>query len=290
MRRRAPESAALGALAVGVLLTVAAAAAAATDASRGPAPPPTSDRPGSMGARPAPTTPSGALGKPAPETRRSGFDDMSPATQAMQRDDDANPAWLWLKDGEQRFAADCARCHRVEDLAGVAARYPAFDETLQRPLTLGGRIAACQQRHVRGPALAPESDARLALETFVAQRSRGLPIAPPADPRLDSWRHRGRALFEQRMGQLDLACAACHERFAGQRLAGTPIPQGHPTGYPIYRLEWQGMGSLQRRLRGCLTGVRAEPLGADSDEATALELFLMQRAAGMTLETPAVRP
>ncbi len=68
----------------------------------------------------------------------------------------------------------------------------------------------------------------------------------------------------------------CHDRHAGQRLAG---------GYPIYRLEWQGMGSLQRRLRGCLTGVRAEPFGADSDEFTALELFLMQRAAGMPVET-----
>lgn len=35
-------------------------------------------------------------------------------------------------------------------------------------------------------------------------------------------------------------------------------PQGHPTGYPIYRLEWQALGSLQRRLRNCYNGVRAE--------------------------------
>ena len=226
----------------------------------------------------------------AADPRRSGFDDMSPATQAMQRDDAANPAWLWLKDGEQRFARDCARCHRSETLAGVAARYPVWDEKLDRPLTLGGRIAQCQQRHVGGPPLAPESEARLALETFVAQLSRGRPLAPPVDARLDPWRERGRALFGQRMGQLDLACADCHQRHAGRRLAGSVIPQGHPTGYPIYRLEWQGMGSLQRRLRGCLTGVRAEPFAYDSDEFTALELFLMQRAAGLPIETPAVRP
>ena len=48
-------------------------------------------------------------------------------------------------------------------------------------------------------------------------------------------------------------------RQAGRRLGGSPIPQAHPTGYPIYRLEWQGLGSLQRRLRDCMTGVRAEP-------------------------------
>jgi sulfur-oxidizing protein SoxA len=50
------------------------------------------------------------------------------------------------------------------------------------------------------------------------------------------------------------------------------------------------MGSLQRRLRNCMTGVRAEPFALGSDEFTALELYLMQRAAGMLLETPAVRP
>jgi hypothetical protein len=36
------------------------------------------------------------------------------------------------------------------------------------------------------------------------------------------------------------------------------LPEGHPNGYPIYRLEWQSVGSLQRRLRNCLFGLRAE--------------------------------
>jgi len=222
--------------------------------------------------------------------RRSGFDDMSPATQAMQRDDAANPAWLWLKDGEQRFAADCARCHGVERMRGVAARHPAFDARRGRPLTLGERIGICQAENVKGAPLAPESDARLALESYVAHQSRGLPIAPPADARLAPFRERGARLFAQRFGQLDLSCAACHDRRPGQRLAGSVIPQGHPTGYPVYRLEWQGVGSLQRRLRGCLTGIRAEPFDFDSAEITAIELHLMQRAAGMKIETPGVRP
>ena len=69
----------------------------------------------------------------------------------------------------------------------------------------------------------------------------------------------GEALFRQRQGQLNLSCAQCHDDNAGKHLAAAPIPQGHPTGYPVYRLEWQGMGSLQRRLRNCLIGMRAEP-------------------------------
>ncbi len=92
------------------------------------------------------------------------------------------------------------------------------------------------------------------------------------------------------MGQLDLACAQCHDDHAGQRLGSSVIPQGHPTGYPIYRLEWQGAGSLQRRLRGCLTGVRAEAFAFGAPELVELELYLAVRAAGLPVETPAVRP
>jgi sulfur-oxidizing protein SoxA len=221
---------------------------------------------------------------------RSGYADMSPATQALQRDDTQNPAWLWVADGERRFSADCSRCHSLPSLRGVASRYPALDDVLRKPVTLADRINGCRVRHLKTVPLAPESDELLALEAVVALQSRGLPIAPDRDPRLQPWRDAGRALFNRRMGQLDFSCAQCHDQHAGGRLAGATIPQGHPTGYPIYRLEWQGLGSLQRRLRNCMTGVRAEPFADGSDEAMALVLHLMDRAAGMITETPAVRP
>ena len=82
--------------------------------------------------------------------------------------------------------------------------------------------------------------------------------------------------------------AAAQARLAS--LAGSVIPQAHPTGYPLYRLEWQGVGSLQRRLRGCMSGVRAEPYPYDATELVALEAYLAKRAEGLKVETPAVRP
>ena len=57
-----------------------------------------------------------------------------------------------------------------------------------------------------------------------------------------------------------------------------------------YRLEWQGLGSLQRRLRKCLVGMRAEAPEYGGPELVDLDLFLMWRARGMTIEAPAVRP
>ena len=226
----------------------------------------------------------------SPAQRRSGFVDMSPALQAMQRDDTQNPAWLWLKDGEERFAADCTRCHASSQLRDVATRYPAFDAALGKPVTLATRINLCRTRYLQRQALAAESDELIGLETYLGWLGRGLPIAPPRDPRLEPARAAGSRLYQTRFGQLDFSCAQCHDDNAGRRLAGSTIPQAHPVGYPTYRLEWQGMGSLQRRLRGCMSAVRAEPFGYGSDELTALELYLAQRAAGLPIETPAVRP
>lgn len=230
-----------------------------------------------------------ALGAQA-QQRLSGREFMSPATQALQDDDAQNPAFLWVKQGQQRFEAACVRCHTVASLRGVAARHPAWDEALGKPVTLSARINLCEVRHVKATPLAPESEALLSLESYVAHQSRGLPVQPPADARLAPHVQRGRQLYEERMGQLDFSCAQCHDQHAGSRLGGSRIPQAHPTGYPLYRLEWQAVGSLQRRLRHCMSGVRAEPFDYASDEFTALELYLMQRAAGMTLEAPAVRP
>ncbi len=233
------------------------------------------------------------------DARRSGFEDMGPETQAMQRDDAANPAMLWVGEGEALWSqpagpagAACATCHGAAEtsMRGVAARHPAFDAASGGPVDLPGRINMCRVEQQGAPPWPREGAEMLALSAYVGLQSRGLPVTPDEDARLAPYRARGQALYERRQGQLDLSCAICHDANAGARLGGTSIPQAHPTGYPLYRLEWQGLGSLQRRLRNCMTGVRAEPYAPGAPEWVELELFLMGRAAGMTVETPAVRP
>jgi len=125
----------------------------------------------------------------------------------------------------------------------------------------------------------------------VSSREHGAPSEPPEAKRsgFAASRH-APAPRRRRQGQLNLACSQCHDANWGRQLAGNVIPQAHPTGYPLYRLEWQGLGSLERRLRNCLVGIRAEPYDYGAPELVDLELFLMWRARGMPLEAPAVRP
>jgi L-cysteine S-thiosulfotransferase len=145
-------------------------------------------------------------------------------------------------------------------------------------------------QHQQATPLAYESHELLALTAFVAEQSRGIPIETGADPRLEPFIARGRELFMHRQGQLNLACTNCHDDNWDKHLAGSAITQGQPTGYPLYRLEWQSLGSLERRLRSCMAGVRAQPYDYGAPELVELELYLMSRARGMPVETPAVRP
>jgi sulfur-oxidizing protein SoxA len=235
---------------------------------------------------------------PVGAERQSSYVLMSPDTKAMQDDPLLNPATFAVLDGQvlwQEIAGkknqSCASCHgdATVSMKGIAASFPKVN-TAGQLLSLTGRINQCRTEQQSATPFAAESKPLLALSAFVATQSKGMPITVERTAVNEASLAAGQRLFNQRMGQLNLSCAQCHAERAGQKLAGNPIPQAHPTAYPIYRLEWQTVGSLERRLRNCLVGVRAEPFAFGSTELLELELFLAWRARAMLLESPGVRP
>ena len=130
----------------------------------------------------------------------------------------------------------------------------------------------------------------LALSAYVAMQSRGEPIAPHDDPRLKPFIDKGRERSTSARASSTCRAASATTTTGASTSPATPCRRRHPTGYPIYRLEWQSLGSLQRRLRNCMIGMRAEPYAYGAPEYVDMELYLMWRARGMKVETPAVRP
>ena len=230
-------------------------------------------------------------------TPRSGLYFQSEDLRALQHDDFANPGMLWVDRGAALWRTpgangtpSCAGCHgEPRSLRGVASRYPLFDARMGTLVNLEGRINQCRTERQGQPALDYESDALLALTALVAHQSRGLPIDVSIDGPAQPYFEEGRHYFYTRRGQMNLACHHCHELNAGNYLRGDRLSQGQPTGYPLYRVDWQTLGSLQRRLRFCNTGVRAEPHAFGAPIWLSLELFLRWRARGLEVETPAVR-
>ena len=229
---------------------------------------------------------------------QSGLQFSGQDVQALQADEFANPAQLWLAQGAQAWgrvsasnAPSCASCHgdARTSMKGVATRYPAIDKASGRLFNLEDRINHCTSKHQQAAPMAAESDALLGLTLLVTQASKGMPLRVDVQGAAQSHWQAGASLFTQRQGQLNLSCAQCHDQSFGQRLYTDALSQGQPNGYPVYRLEWQKVGSLERRLRSCYAGIRAEipPWGAT--EMRQLALYLMWRGEGLAVEVPAVR-
>lgn len=228
---------------------------------------------------------------------RSASEFLSPTLKLEQSDTVLNRGMLWADHGAKLWdepAGDtqvaCSGCHgAAESMRGAATRYPAVDTASAKLLNLEGRINSCRERNQRATPLAYESEPLLALTLLVAHQSRGLPLQVEIDGRAKPYFEAGRAFYTERQGQLDLACRQCHDDNVGRKLRGDTISSGIGTGYPAYRLEWEGLGSLHRRLQACQAGVRAVELAPGSTEHMSLELYLAWRATGMNIEAPAIR-
>ena len=193
---------------------------------------------------------------------------------------------LWVDQGREFFARDCVSCHAKAE--GLATRLPklASDGSV---VTLEGQINRCQTERVKQPAYATESQPLLGLATYLAFASRGLSqtVAPNITGSA-AWK-RAESEFTRVQGKLDFNCRSCHDNMYGKRVRNQAISQGHGVGFPAYRVEWQTLGSLNRRLRACFFGMETA-VPATSDPILAdLELYLAWRAQGLPLEAPAVR-
>jgi sulfur-oxidizing protein SoxA len=233
-----------------------------------------------------------------PDPIRSGIEFASEDVRKLQADDFANPGMLWVARGEKlwgepagKSGQSCAACHGdvAQSMKGVAARYPRVDAGSARLVNLGGRINLCRERNQQAEALAHESGELLGLTAYVGHQSRGVPVTVTIDAQARDHFERGRKLYFTRGGQMNLACTHCHDRNWGKQLLADTITQGHGNAYPAYRLEWQSAGSLQRRIRACYFGLRAEMPPYGAQELLDLELYLAWRGNGLPVETPGVR-
>lgn len=229
-----------------------------------------------------------ALAADRPTPLKSGVEFTGADARALQADEFANPGMLWVARGEKLWSEpagiagkSCADCHgdAVKSMKGVAAR----------AVNLDGRIENCRTEQQQARAFEPESQGLLSLSAYVAFQSRGMPISIPGTADVQASVERGRGIYHRRMGQMNLSCSQCHDDHWGRKLAAETVSQGHPNGFPAYRLSWESVGSLARRIRACYSGIRAEMPEYGSPDLQDLQAYLAWRAQGLAMESPAVR-
>ena len=234
------------------------------------------------------------------DPRTSGSAYLSPDLRSLQNDMSNSPVGLIVDKGialwsEQIGTAGktCQSCHGpVASMKKSAANFPRLSANGQQLLNLEDQIMACQQRAGHVP-IKHENEDVLALSAVLHLAAKGEVIhVAPLPHQSVQWQARlasGTALYMQRSGRMNLACVHCHDQNIGRHMRADVISPGNPTGFPIYRMSWQGMGSIDRRLRACYSGVQAIVPSAGDAVLRDLELYLKVRANGLVMEGPSIR-
>jgi sulfur-oxidizing protein SoxA len=228
----------------------------------------------------------------------SGYAYLPEQVQAMQDDPIENPGMFAVDEGRALFntpgynGKSCASCHGADGAQftpGSLARYPVYSAARKGPLTLQQRINDCRENRLDEFPL-PYDDADLVrLETFVRHRARGAKVNVDVSGPLRPWYEAGKVLYHTRIGQLDMACTHCHDRYVDLRLRDQVLNQGHSNAFPAHRLLSGDISSLHGKFRDCYATLRALPFEVGSDEFISLEVYLNARGNGLAIETPGIR-
>ncbi len=228
----------------------------------------------------------------------SGWAFRSTETRALQMDDFENPAMIFVDQAiddwntvDGAAGKSCASCHEggPEEFAGLRAELPRWNEEQGSLFNMEDYINFCRTERMEAEALRwakPRMDAMVAL---ISLQSRGMPVNVAIDgPVADIW-EQGQEIYYTRVGQLDMACANCHEDNFGNMIRADHLSQGQINGFPAYRLKNAKLNSTHARFKGCMKNIRAQPFGVGSDEFRALELYVASRGNGLSVEGPSVR-
>ncbi|WP_111538568.1 sulfur oxidation c-type cytochrome SoxA [Palleronia aestuarii] len=227
----------------------------------------------------------------------SGWEFRSPETQSLEEDDFENPGMIFVDDARAQFDTAmgpddqaCSSCHDTpEDLAGARAVYPKWDEEHGEVQTLEMQVNECLTERMSTDAWEYTSNDMTNMMALLASVSRGMPVNVAIDGPAQSTWEQGKDIYYTRYGQLELACANCHEDNYGNMLRADHLSQGQINGFPAYRLKNAQLNSVHDRFKGCIRDTRAETFEPGSPEFIALELYVASRGNGLSVEGPSVR-
>ncbi len=175
---------------------------------------------------------------------------------------------------------------------GIRQNYPHFDAESGTVITLEAAINTCREKNGE-KALKLKKGKIADISAYMAFTSRGnrFDMKIPEDPRAQAIYERGKKHFYTKRGQLNMACADCHQYYAGNLIRTDLLSPalGQVTHFPVYRSKWGGLGTLHRRYGGCNKQVRAKPFKAQSAEYTALEYYHTYMSNGLEINGPGAR-
>ncbi len=175
----------------------------------------------------------------------------------------------------------------------IAGDYPKFDNKSKTVITLTNSINSCLKDN--GEKEWKKTKGKLAkLEAYFASTSKekGKKVNIVIDSKEAAEAYeRGKKEYYTQRGYLNLSCASCHVQGAGQRVRNEYMSPllGQTTHFPVYRLKWEGLGTLERRLKGCEKDTGQNPHKPGTKWQNEVLYFVAYMSNGLPIDGPSVR-
>lgn len=213
------------------------------------------------------------------------------------------PTEEWIEEGEalynKKFANGKSFANCFAKPAETGAAYPMFDEKRKKVVTLTVAINECLTSN--GEKKWGTSKGKLAhLQSYFAasatEEEKVVDVKIESADAAAAYENGKKYYYAQR-GYLKLNCASCHVQGAGQRVRNESLSQllGQTTHFPVYRLKWgvknpaNGLGTLERRMSGCIKDEGQVPPKNTSKEMADLLYFMAYMSNGMKFDGPDFR-
>lgn len=175
----------------------------------------------------------------------------------------------------------------------AAVNYPKFDDKKGEVITLSVAINDCLKQNGQKPWKMTKG--KMAdLEAYFASSARDeekvINVKIQSKAAQEAY-EAGKKYYYSQRGYLKLSCATCHVQGAGQKVRSEYMSSllGHTTHFPVYRLKWEGLGTLERRVKGCIKDEGQKPPKLDSNDMKNLIYFISYMSNGMKIDGPDVR-
>ena len=204
----------------------------------------------------------------------------------------------FVEKGEELYEENKALQKCFPDVT-VAGDYPYFDEEKKEVVSLTGAINKCLTD--AGQKAWNEKKGKMAFfQSYIASETKD--AEKKVNIQINSAEaaaayERGKEFYYTQRGYLKLSCATCHVQGAGKRVRNESLSQlaGHTTHFPVFRLKWgkdkveNGLGTLERRMAGCVKDQGQVPPKTNSKEMKELLYFMAYMSNGMNVDGPDVR-
>lgn len=175
----------------------------------------------------------------------------------------------------------------------VANLYPYYDEKKKDVVTLTSAVNDCLRDNGEKEFNTQKGDmaniqAYLVNATTEAGKKFDIKIQSEAAKKAYE---NGKEYYYTQRGYLKLSCATCHVQGAGQKVRNEKLSPltGQITQFPVHRLKWEELGTLERRLSGCIVDQGQVSPKDESTQMKELVYFLAYMSNGMSIDGPDIR-